>query len=155
MKNLFILLAAITLFTSSCKILPPQYKGMANPKLERVGLTGLKFKADVNFYNPNRLKCRIQDVAMQVYLDDKQVGTIGEQADVVVKRRSDFTIPVGVTLNPQGTIFENLAAIFELFRDKESTLSLKGNVKVKVFGMTFPIPVQYVQKVKLSQLKAG
>jgi LEA14-like dessication related protein len=155
MKPNFVLLALTLLYASSCKVLPPEYKGIQNPKVERIGLTGLKFGAEVTFYNPNRIKCRIQDVAMEVYIDNKQVGTIGEKADVEVKRKSEFIIPVGITLNPQGTIFENLTTIFEIFRDKETTLSLKGNVKVKVLGVTFPIPVRYVQQVKLSQIKGG
>jgi LEA14-like dessication related protein len=155
MKRTLFILCAIVLVASSCKVLPPVYKGMQNPKLERVGLTGLKFGAEVTFYNPNGIKCRIRDIALDVALDDKQVGTVGEKCDVQVKRKSDFTIPVGVTLNPQGTIFENLSTIFEIFRDKESTLTLKGNVQVKVLGINFPIPVQYVQRVKLSQMKKG
>lgn len=155
MKRTLFILGAILFFASSCKVLPPVYKGMQNPKLERVGLTGLKFGAEVAFYNPNRMKCRIKDIALDVALDNKQVGTVGEKCDVEVKRKSDFIIPLGVTLNPQGTIFENLTTLLEIFRDKESTLSLKGNVQVKVLGINFPIPVQYVQKVKLSQLKKG
>lgn len=155
MKRTLLILCTIVFFASSCKVLPPVYKGMQNPKLERVGLTGLKFGAEATFHNPNRIKCRIKDIALDITLDNKQVGTVGEKCDIEVKRKSDFVIPLGVTLNPQGTIFENLTTLLEIFRDKESTLSLKGNVQVKVFGINFPIPVQYVQKVKLSQLKKG
>lgn len=154
MGKVLLFLIVVMLTASSCKVLPPVYKGMQNPRFERVGLTGIKFGADINFYNPNRMKCRIQDIALDVTLDNKQVGTVGEKCDVPINRKSDFTIPVGVTLNPQGTVFENIATLFELFRDKESVLALQGNVKVKVLGMTIPIPVKYQQQVKLSQLKS-
>ncbi len=158
MKSSFFILpfiVSLLLFNSSCKVLPPVYKGIQNPKIDRVGLTGIKFGAEVAFYNPNRIKCKINDIAFDVKMDEKQVATIGEKCDIPVHRRSDFVIPVGVALNPQGTILENIATIVEIFRDKESTLSLSGNIKVKVFGITFPIPVKYQQKIKLSQLKAG
>ena len=154
MNKVLFLLVIVALTASSCKVLPPQYKGLQNPRFERIGLTGVKFGADICFYNPNAIKCRIQDIALDVTLDNKPVGTVGEQCDVPINRKSDFTIPVGVTINPQGTIFENLTTIFELFRDKQTMLALQGNVKVKVLGMTFPIPVKYQQQVRLSQLKS-
>lgn len=155
MYRMFLFLAVVAFTASSCKVLPPVYKGMQNPKLERVGLTGLKFGSEVNFYNPNGLKCRVQDIALDVTLDNKKVGTVGEKCDVVIKRKSDFAIPVGVTLNPEGTIFENIATLVEIFRDKETTLALQGTVKIKVLGMTFPIPVKYQQPFKLSQFKGN
>lgn len=153
MKRILLLLATVLLLFPSCKVLPPVYKSLDNPKLERVGTSGFRFAADVKFYNPNRIRCRVQDIAMDVLLDNKQVGTIGEKTDVVVRRKSDFVIPIGVTLKPSAALLNNLTTLFDILRDKEIALTLKGNVKVKALGLTLPIPVQYQQKVKLSQLQ--
>ncbi|MCW5909297.1 MAG: LEA type 2 family protein [Chitinophagales bacterium] len=153
MKHSLFALAIVLLLLPSCKVLPPVYRSIENPKFERAGTTGFRFAADVKFYNPNGIRCRVQDIAMDVLLDEKQVGTIGQKTDVLVKRKSDFVIPVGVSINPSAGLLNNLTALFDILRDKEIALTLKGNVKVKALGLTFPIPVQYQQKVKLSQLQ--
>jgi LEA14-like dessication related protein len=138
---------------SSCRIQAPVFKGVENVQLERVGSTGIKIASQAVFYNPNRVRCKIKDIAFDVNLDKKRIATIGEKTDVMVKGRSDFRIPMGVTFNPSGTIFDNLKAVVDLFRDKESTLSMTGNIKLKAYFVTIPIPFTFEQKIKLSQLK--
>jgi LEA14-like dessication related protein len=147
------LIGFIAVTFSSCKVLPPVYKGIQQSQLEGVGLSGIRFKAQVAFYNPNRMKCKIRDVAMNIMLDDKQVATIGDSSEIIIGKKTDFMIPVAVTINPQGTIFENIMTIVDFFGDKESTLTLQGNVKIKVLGITFPVPIKYQQKIKIRELK--
>lgn len=155
MRNLVLLVVALVAVCSmsSCKIQAPVFKGVENVKFERVGTTGIKFGSEAVFYNPNRVRCKVSDIALDVLMDSKNVATIGEKADIVVKGRTDFRVPMGVMLNPQGTIFENFMKILDIFRDKETTLTLQGNVKVKAYCVTVPVKIKYEQKVKLTQLK--
>lgn len=153
----FIALAFISLLIasslSSCRIQAPVFKGVEDVKLERVGTAGIKIGSQAVFYNPNRVRCKIKDIAFDVILDKKRIATIGEKSDIMVKGRSDFRIPMGAVINPSGTIFENVMAIIDIFRDKESTLSMSGNIKLKAYFITIPIPFKFEQKIKLSQLK--
>lgn len=153
----FIALAFIAMVVasslSSCRIQAPVFKGVEDIKLERVNGSGIKIGSQAVFYNPNRVRCKIKDIAFDVTLDKKRLATIGEKSDIMVKGRSDFRIPMGATFNPSGTIFENAMAIVDLFRDKESTLAMSGNIKLKAYFFTIPIPFKFEQKIKLSQLK--
>lgn len=147
------LLCAVVLSVSSCKLSTPTFKTVNNIKLERINTTGIKLGADAVFNNPNPLKFKIKDIALDVMLDNKLVGTLGEKTDILIARKSDFTIPLGITLKPEGSLFENLKNLLGFVKDKETDMALIGKIQVKWFLFKKTIPIQYKQKIKLSQVK--
>ena len=157
MKNnisLFIVLIAAWCFLSSCKTSAPGFKTIDNIKFEHLGLNGLKLGADAEFHNPNRIKCRIVDIEMNVILDEKLIGVLGEKSDVVIKKKSDFTVPLGVLIKPEGTVLENVKTFYKIMTDSPAQLYLVGFIRVKVMGIKFNVPVKYRQILKRSDFKS-
>jgi hypothetical protein len=139
---------------SSCRIQAPVFKGVENAKLERSGPAGIQMGADIVFYNPNPGRARISDMALDVLLDGKNVATLGKKQDIVLARHTDTRIPVGLSLNTQGTILENLSSLLQLFKEKEMNLTIQGDFKMKVFCFfKYHIPIRHEQKINLAQIK--
>jgi len=90
---------------------------------------------------------------MNVVLDDKLIGILGEKADVVIKRKTDFTIPLGVLIKPEGTVLEDMKTFYEILTDRPARLYLVGYIKVKMLGIKFNVPVKYKQNLKRSDFK--
>ncbi len=147
--------AFLALALSSCRIGVPTFQRMENLKFERVDGNGIKLGVDAVFHNPNFIKVKVSDIAVDVVMDKKLIGTLGEKDDIVVKRKSDFTIPLGIKIQPSGTLFEDLKTIFgALLSSKESELSIVGDIKMRTLCfIKYHVPIKWQQKVKLSQFK--
>lgn len=143
----------LCMLMSSCKIYAPVYKTVENVKYERIGPTGIKIGAEIVFDNPNKVKCTIKDIDVNVLLDEKLVGVLGEKSDIAIGKSAELRIPLGVQIKPEGTILDNLKTIFNIFSDKEAELFLTGKITIKFLGITVPIPVRYKKQIKLSDLK--
>ena len=147
------LFCVAALSISSCKLYAPTFKTVNNLKLERVNTMGIKLGADAVFNNPNPLKFRVKDIAVDVILDNKLIGTLGEKTVILIARKSDFTIPLGIALKPDGSLFDNLKNLLGFIKDKEADVALVGKIQVKWFLFKKTVPIQYKQKIKLSQVK--
>jgi len=155
MKRTFCVLAtaAFLVSFSSCKIYAPVFKTVENVRYETIESKGIKLGAEVVFDNPNKVKCTIKDIEVNVILDKKLVGVLGEKSDVQMAKTSEFRVPLGIMIKPEGTILENIKTLFGIITDKETELFLTGKVTVKFLGITVPIPVRYEKKFKLSELR--
>jgi len=138
---------------SSCKTTAPSFRTIDNIKFEHLGLKGLKLGADAEFHNPNRIKCKIVKIEMNVVLDDKLIGILGEKADVVIRKKSDFTVPLGVLIKPEGTVLEDIKTFYKILTDRPAELYLVGFIKVKIMGIKFTVPIKYRQILKRSDFK--
>ena len=124
-----------------------------NIKFEGFGTKGLKLGAEAQFHNGNPIKCKVIDVNMNVLVDERLIGVLGEKADVIIKKKSDFTVPLGVLLKPEGTVLDNFKTFYKILTDSPTELYLVGNIRVKLMGMTFDVPVKYRQILKRTDFK--
>ena len=138
---------------SSCKTTAPSFRTVDNIQFEHLGAKGLKLGANAEFHNPNRIKCRIIDIDMNVLVEEHLIGVMGEKTDVVIKKKSDFTIPLGVLIKPEGTMLEDMKTFYKILTDRPAQLYLVGTLRVKLLGVTFSVPVKYRQILKRSDFK--
>jgi hypothetical protein len=124
-----------------------------NIHFESIGTKGLKLGAEAQFHNGNRLKCKVVDIDMNVLVDEKLIGVLGEKSDVVIKKKSDFTIPLGVLIKPEGTILEDFKTFYKILTDRPTELYLVGTVRVKLMNIYFNVPVKFRQILKRSDFK--
>lgn len=137
---------------SSCKIYAPTFKTVENIRFDKMGGSGIKLGADLVFNNPNRIRVKVTDVATDVIVDKKLIGIIGEKSDIIIKQRSDFRVPLGITIKPEG-ILDNLKNLLGFIMDKEMEMSIVGNIKLKWLFVKKEIPIKFQTKVKASQLR--
>ena len=151
--NSILLFVVVSVLLSSCKIYAPVFKTVENVHFEKLESKGFKLGAEVVFDNPNKVKCTIKDIEVNVVLDKKLIGILGEKSDVEVIKGNEFRIPLGIMIKPDGTILDGIKTLWGIFVDKESELSFIGKIKVKIFGLIVPIPIKYQRQFKLSELK--
>ena len=151
--NSVLLFAVVSILLSSCKIYAPVFKTVENVHFEKLESKGFKLGAEVVFDNPNKVKCTIKDIEVNVVLDKKLIGILGEKSDVEVIKGNEFRIPLGIMIKPDGTILDGIKTLWGIFVDKESELFFIGKIKVKIFGLIVPIPIKYQRQFKLSELR--
>lgn len=153
MKKICSIFFLTSLLFSSCKMYAPVFKTVDNIKTEGAITNGLNLRADAVFYNPNRMRCRISDMAVDVLVDKKVVGRLGEKGAIVVKGKKDFRVPVAITIAPEGGILGNLQNLLGLLSAKETEISLAGKVQFKTLFYKRVIPINYSQRISLRDFK--
>ncbi len=151
--RLIFIFLAISGLLSSCKITAPSFRTVDNIQFEHLGLKGLKLSANAEFHNPNHIKCRIVDIDMNVLVDDRLIGVLGEKSDVIIQKKSDFTIALGVLIKPEGTMLEDAKTFYKILTDRPAQLYLVGTLRVKLLGITFNVPIKYRKILKRSDFK--
>lgn len=147
----FVLLAFIL---SSCKVYPPVLKSLDKVKIERSGTTGFVIGTEAIINNPNRGRVRIKDLNLEVTINNKPVASIGKKTDILIKRNTDFSIPLSIEIKSIESVFSDFKSIFGMLKDMEAEVSLKGDIKLRAFCfLKYHFPVEYKQKVNLPKLK--
>ncbi|MFN8309649.1 MAG: LEA type 2 family protein [Chitinophagales bacterium] len=146
-------MALLATALSSCHITAPIYKRTENFDFHRVDQVGFHLGANAIFYNPNKVKFKIEKLTMDIYFDGKKIGTIGDSSQVRIEKRSEFAIPMNIVVNPEVTLPQGLNTLFKVLATLEATVDLRGVVVVKAYGLKFPITVNETQKVDLTKLR--
>ncbi len=111
-----------------------------------VGADGkMLLKADASLYNPNKMGAKLKSAFIEVYADNKKVGTLDKQYNQKIDGESDFLIPLEVDFDPGKGI---LGSILNIMSKKSLTVKYVGNIKIKALGIGYKIPVEYSEKIK-------
>jgi LEA14-like dessication related protein len=155
LSNLKTILAflLLTILFSSCKISAPTVKSLEKVNFQRSGSTGFKAGTEAVIHNPNTVRIKLKDMNIVASINGKPIATIGKVEPILIKRNSDFSIPLTIEVNSLESVFSDFKSLLNLF-SKEVDLEIKGNVKLRAFWfITRSFPLQYRQKVLLPQFK--
>jgi LEA14-like dessication related protein len=114
---------------------------------------GFKVYGDIMLYNPNKMGVKLNDILMNIELNDKHVATAGQKEPVSVKAKSEFAVPLNLTIKPDMTLSEGLTNIINIIKKKEIKVTINGVIVVKAFGVKVSIPIKQDEKVDLTKLK--
>lgn len=131
---------------NSCKISAPTFKGLQSPELKNEN-GAMTLRTEVLMYNPNNIRVRLQSVNLNVFLNEKQIGTVGEKPDLLIKRKSDFAIPLSLSVNTGDNLLNQIGTFLGFLQSKEFRLKATGNIKARVFCFKFQRPVNFEQKI--------
>jgi LEA14-like dessication related protein len=144
----------LALALSSCKVYPPVYKRVENFKFEKLSKEGFKVSGEIVMYNPNKnIPLKLHEILMNVQINGKHVATAGQLHPVAINNKSEFSIPLNLTVNPDMTLMEGLQNIFDMIKNREMTVTVEGTVVIKALGIKIPIPIKETEKVDLTRLK--
>lgn len=149
MKSPFFLLLCVVLLMSSCKIYTPEFKRYDNLKYQSLGKDGLTLGTDLVFHNPNNFKFGIKGIGLDVFVDGKKMMFINEQRDVTIKRKSEFTIPLSLSIKPDMNIVEGIKELFKIATVNEMDLKIAGNIEVKWLLFKKKLPIDINKRVRI------
>lgn len=104
-------------------------------------------KADALFYNPNRLRMRLREIKIDVFVDGKKSARVDQKLKSLIKSKSEFSVPLEVKLSLKEIGL--MDALRGIFGGKTYELHYLGHIRVSVRGVPVKIPVDYKKQVKL------
>lgn len=149
MNRLIIFLALLMVVLTSCKKPEeaPEFRGFDKFKVKSFVEGKAVVSADATFFNPNQVKMKLKSIDVAVWVNEKEAGMIDQSMQLKIPAESNFTVPLEMTIDIRkiGALNSLLFAL----SDSKLPVRLKGNVRAKVHGLGFTVPIDYKDEVKI------
>jgi LEA14-like dessication related protein len=127
---------------------PVVFKGVKNIRVNASGKEGPQLDADVFFYNPNKVKSKLKEISVDIFVDGKKSGHVRQELKLPIPAQSDFSVSVEAHLS-----FKEIGlldTVLGLFGGKKYEVVFTGYLKISIHGVTVKVPVQQKQELKLN-----
>lgn len=126
-----------------------KFKGIEGVKLPKMDNKELMVDLTVKLENPNKFKIKIKPSEIDVFIQDKMMGTIYLDEKVVLKKRSDNSYATKLRVKLEDGAFFSLLRYVTM---KEVSIRFKGKVKGSVYGITKKIDIDQTKMINGSEL---
>src|SRR6187549_3580368 len=103
MKNNFSIVFLTCIFAVSfysCKSFKqPDFKGIENLKLSKLGLSQSTLKLDLVYYNPNNSKLQLKSAEGDAWLEGNLLGHFSMDTLIKIPALADFILPLKLEMN--------------------------------------------------------
>jgi len=128
----------------------PDFNGIQNFKLDVKGLSSARVNGDAVFFNPNRQKIKIRQVDVSVFVEDQKVKDISREFDIIAMPKSEFIIPIDVTLSLKDLNLNLLSTAMSMLNGAKKKMRYEGHARVTVNGLPFRVPFKHEEEVELN-----
>ena len=124
------------------------FKGVSDIAVDLSNTGKPILKANGYFFNPNKVRMKLKEVDVEVFVDGTKSATVKHKLDVAIAGQSDFSVPIVAELVlKQNSFFD---AVVGLLGGKKYEVIFKGYIRVRVHGITIKVPVSQKQDLKLN-----
>ena len=126
-----------------------KFKGIENVKMPKMDDKEILVDLTLKLENPNNFKIKIKPSQVDVFIEDKMMGTIFLDKKVVLQKRQENSYSTQLRVKLQDGAFFSLLRFIAM---KEVNIRFKGRVKGSVYGITKKIDIDQTRKVNGDQL---
>jgi LEA14-like dessication related protein len=150
MKTATFIIAWSVVITVACsKPLRPTYAGYQNLRLTKIGIRESIMAAEVKLYNPNNYPLQVKEADLDLYLNDRFVGTTHMQTPTDLAAKDTTMIP----LELKATAMNLLKGAAPLLLNPNVRLRINGMVKAGRKGFLISVPVNYEGRQRIILLR--
>jgi|SRR5690606_10182321 LEA14-like dessication related protein len=147
-SGMMLILAALAVSLSAISCGPKediQFKHIRDVVVDGSGKP--KLKANAVFYNPNSIRMKLRGLAVDIFVDGKKAAQIDQEMKTEIPARSEFTVPLEVTLAAEDLSF--LDTVLGMLGGRKMEVHYKGALKLNYRGMPIRVPVDYKDEVRI------
>lgn len=105
MKTYISVLALVSILLSSCGLIEePTVLRIEDVDILEMNTDKIDMEAKMIIHNPNNVALDLASADLNVILDDITIGNIKQQYDLVMPAKSDFEMPVNISLDLKNCI---------------------------------------------------
>ena len=149
-SNCSILLACcISILLVSCgKLREPEFRGLENIRVSKLGAQQTLLGLDLVYHNPNKARLKLKEAEGDAWLDGNLLGHFRIDTLIDIAPLSDFRLPVTLELDMQ-QVFRNT---LNLVLNPEINVKVDGRAKVGKGGLFIRYPLKYEGKHNLGAM---
>lgn len=147
MKHFFFLLFFVILSSATIQAEDTKEPYLVKTKdfhVNNFSLSEINLGITAVIYNPYKVKVKVEEILIDVFIGDKKLGTITEADEVKIPKESAFDLPLTINVKTGPTLSKFITEGTKLVLGQKIKVDYKGYVKVRALGF---IPV----KVKINQ----
>lgn len=147
MKHFFFLLSFVILSSATIQAEDTKEPYLVKTKdfhVNNFSLSEINLGITAVIYNPYKVKVKVEEILIDVFIGDKKLGTITEADEVKIPKESAFDLPLTINVKTGPTLSKFITEGTKLVLGQKIKVDYKGYVKVRALGF---IPV----KVKINQ----
>ncbi|MEN9448740.1 MAG: hypothetical protein RJA25_2030 [Bacteroidota bacterium] len=147
MKHFFFLLFFVILSSATIQAEDTKEPYLVKTKdfhVNNFSLSEINLGITAVIYNPYKVKVKVEEILIDVFIGDKKLGTITEADKVKIPKESAFDLPLTINVKTGPTLSKFITEGTKLVLGQKIKVDYKGYVKVRALGF---IPV----KVKINQ----
>jgi len=118
--------------------------GFKAVKIRNISPNQLNFDIWLTFLNRSNITFTLVSQKYKVYLNDIYVTTLSNKATNIVPAKQTSELALNVDINPSAVLKTGGLSFLKMLSDyKQITVKIDMKMRVKAFGLTFPIPYVY------------
>ena len=138
----------IFLANSCTRLKEPDFKGVENLKLGKLGLKKSILRADLHFYNPNQFRVILQRAEGDAWLEDNFLGHFTVDTLVEIEPKKDFWLPVNMEVDMSKLVKNSVLAILR----PEVLIRIEGKARLGKGLLFINYPFNYSGKHDLGEI---
>jgi len=149
MKFLILPTLFLIFLASSCtRLKDPDFKGVENLKLGKLGLKKSILNADLHFHNPNQFRIVLQRAEGDAWIEDNFLGHFSVDTLVEISAKKDFWLPVKMEVDMSKLVKNSVLAIFR----PEVLIRIEGKARLGKGMLFINYPFNYSGKHELGEI---
>lgn len=148
-RSVLIILFLLFSFYSFAAPKSPEFIRTKDWKIEKLSSGKMVLTAKAVFYNPNKAKAKLNDIILNVFANDKLIGTVTQVDKVKIFGNSSLDIPLRIEFNLKDSGMDAMGTFLNLMSNNKFLVDIIGYLKVSVFCLPFKVPVDEKQELSL------
>ncbi len=157
MKNLkgltlIILLSSITPAAMGVEE-SPYFVKMKDVKLKSLSFSELNINSQAVFFNTYNAKAKLTEVSIDIYVENKFIGTVTQTEDVDIPKKSAFDIPINIAAKTSSSIGSVFWQGGRMVFGKTVEIKFEGYIKIKALNFVpLKIPISSTEYYSLKDI---
>lgn len=143
----YLLLVGFIGMFSACEIKEVQFKSIENVKVLKFDENGVEVEMTVKINNPNNLKFKVNTSDLHLFVNGNDFGKVKFKDKIKIASNTEksytFVICSGYNMALNGGI----GGVMSLLKSGKIAMNLKGNLKVKSWGLSKKYPIDFKQNL--------
>jgi hypothetical protein len=148
MKRICPLLLLVTLVASCGSIKAPEFRGVENIRVTKLGVKNTLLALDLHYFNPNKSRLKLKEAEGDAWLDGRLLGHFQIDSLVEIAPLAEFRLPVVLQLEMSQLLSNTVYA----FLNPEVNLKIEGKARVGKGGLFIRYPLRYEGKQNIADL---
>lgn len=140
----------ISLLLSSCfEYKEVEVEKVSNVSVESFSTKGITIGIDLKINNPNRYKISIVDSNLELFVDNRKIGSAKLKEKIVLQKKSNEIHHVTVETNLKQLLSSALPTLLGLITKTDIELGVKGDIKARAKSLSKKFPLDFKERVQL------
>lgn len=137
-----LVVSGLIFFTSCGNLKEPDFKGIDNVRMDRIGAKESIVFLDINYYNPNKAKLKLKEARGDAWLEGTPLGHFTIDSAITIPPLSDFSLPVKLQVDMSKAAKNTMT----LLLNPIVNVRIEGKAKVGKSGFFIKYPITYEGK---------